>query len=251
VVEDSALAEAERRGKAAEDAAAAADEPAPAPAPAKEPAAKPAAKPVADDDDAPEAGTRISGYLDIVKEAAEAGSVTLPDGRELNLSDFLETYGETADEIIAVAGLVAERIVAGKKGAGADSGAVAALQAEVSDLRFWGALERTMPEAREKAASKEFQAWLGTQSRGMQALANSPDPGDGLALLRAFDETSGKPRANAAAKARTKKDSRDALHAGTVRNRATAAQPARGGEGESEEELDELYASTNVMREPR
>lgn len=62
-------------------------------------------------------------------------------------------------------------------------------QENLESGRFWGSLIKERPDARDVSNSKEFQTWLDSQDRGLQALADSLNKDDALLVLDAYDAT--------------------------------------------------------------
>jgi len=62
------------------------------------------------------------------------------------------------------------------------------IQAEMSERRYFDSIEKEVPGARAIAGSDKFSGWLDGQSVGINTLANSGDPEDAVAVLKAFKE---------------------------------------------------------------
>lgn len=159
----------------------------------------------------------ISNVLDLPDLAdAEIQS----DGKKIKLKDFAAEYPEVTESTIQIARAIAKQSVEElmKSGQIVSSQGVENLTAEISDVKFWNAVQTVHPDGHKIAATDEFDTWLSKQSELVQVLGTSPDAKDGIMVLDAYKEfvaKSAKDKKNE--NAGEKKKARDALHKDTLR----------------------------------
>lgn len=129
----------------------------------------------------------------VLADAAATAEGGLSAEENLLLEDLPELRG-TIDKLVAI------RIGQGNLDEG-QAGRIAALEKSdqvlretVDNLSFKIALAAVAPEAAEMASSPEYHTWIKTQSPQLQALHNSSDIRDSMAILKVFQSVQGKPK---------------------------------------------------------
>ena len=147
------------------------------------------------------------------------------DGKEVALKDFLTEYPEVGQSAVLIGQAMAQQAVQNliQSGQVVTPDALQKMNTALTNMEFWQGVQEAHPDGRKIAASPEFRAWLGKQSKMVQAMGSSVDKQDGIVIIDAYKEH----LAKAAKEVKTgqetdKKTKRDDLHKETLRGRQGA-----------------------------
>lgn len=176
--------------------------------------------------------------------------ITDDDGTEKDITydEFAKRWPEIAQGNIIATAPLAKAVIenAIKSGQLASPESIAQLESkvgqEIQQMQFMqdlisgtvndkGEFVEGHPDAKAIVRSPEYKAWIGSQPPGVQALTNSLNPLDAIAILDAYKESIGKKsKADAQAKARAAKEKLDNAHKETLRSGHTVESPAEDGD---------------------
>lgn len=172
----------------------------------------------------------------VLADAAATADGGLSAEENLLLEDLPELRG-TIDKLVAI------RIGQGNLDEG-QAGRIAALEKSdqvlretVDNLSFKIALAAVAPEAAEMASSPEYHTWIKTQSPQFQALHNSSNIRDSMAILKVFQSVQGKPKKpkSVAGKEKTEQEKIQDIHGhGFNAGQALETGKAKGQQVEEE-----------------
>jgi len=198
----------------------------------------------------------ISEYLKSIDNNELPGEVIIGDN-VINLKEFANDYPDEFNTTKILSSVIAQQtindliekgVIITKDAAGSFQNdtikVVGELQQEIADLKFWGEVYDVHSDAKKINNDPAFKdAWLGKQSKAIQALAKSiQTPQDAIAILDLYKSDIAKSNvAEFDEKATNKKKTEVDLHKGTMRGKTTASQ-SDGIQPDDDEKAFDSYA---------
>ena len=160
-----------------------------------------------------EAVARLLKRIDL--DELPEGEVIIGD-TYVNLRELAEDDPETFASTIALSGAIAEKTI-GELLQGGQlvsreqlSSVVGEVNEQLLGQAYWIEMLQAHPDALDIKASEDFKKWIREQDKGMQTLAASVEPKDGIKLVNYYKEATGKA-------------SRKTTHAASRKRRARSA----------------------------
>lgn len=189
---------------------------------------------------------QVKGYLEAISDADLPGEIVIGN-KTVNLKGMQEEYPDDFNAIMVLGGMVAEKAVEKRL---ADAGyvkaedvekAVTPIQQQMQTLSFWDEVRDSHPDAKSIAKSGDFKAWLGKQSKSIQALASTWDADDAISVMDFYKESKAKKKAeDHDNKQRENKQKRDGLHSSGVRSKpSTQKSDSRNDMNDAEAAFNE------------
>ena len=187
-------------------------------------------------------------YMDYFTEELKGAEISLPDGENVNMSEFMSDYPEVGNVIIYVAQHIANKLIdgaiaSGEIAAGKD---VMEIKSSFTQKAFDQAMTEENSDWQNIINNKKFTEWLKKQPGKIQEMVNSDDPADGVYLIRQYQITESpedrENRKKLKNEKREKKRKKNALHKGALKDKGAPGffGKSRTHKGDLEE-FDEIW----------